>query len=321
MSTNFVYANNVNTTLSAPITTTGQTTIVLTSSANLPTLTAGQVFVLTLNDAATQAVFEIVYVTAIAGASLTVVRGQEGTAATTWLSGDFAYGALTAGELANFSSGGAFVDLTTNQTIGGIKTFVDAPVLPDGFVDLVNGQTIAGVKIFASAPVMSGASITDDSIPLESLAVDVVASLNGLVGAVVIESPDSSITVDATSSPDIKLTATPVSWIGALVVAEGSTPTGTTQAVTIPIVLPTGTWKIYGAVYGFLGAGGSGNIVLTFTSTVSNNTISTANMGLSYIQLSDTANGGQQPVLTLTWTGSPLSGTTYLRIEAIRTGF
>jgi hypothetical protein len=100
----FIFANNVSTTLANPITSTTQTSITLTSSANLPTIAAGQIFVLTLNDAATQSVFEVLYCTARSGATLTVTRGQEGTAATTWLGGDYAYGSVTAAMLGDFAN-------------------------------------------------------------------------------------------------------------------------------------------------------------------------------------------------------------------------
>lgn len=97
----FVWADNVNTTLASGITSSA-TSLTLTSSANLPTLTAGQVFVLTLNDAATQSVFEIVYCTAISGATCSgLSRGQEGTAAQAWLALDYAYATVTAGQLAD----------------------------------------------------------------------------------------------------------------------------------------------------------------------------------------------------------------------------
>ena len=102
----FVFANNVNTTLAAGINSTA-TTITLTSSAHLPTLAAGEIFALTLNDAATQSVFEIVYVTAISGASLTVIRGQENTAAQSWLTNDYAYASNTAGILGSFIQSGS----------------------------------------------------------------------------------------------------------------------------------------------------------------------------------------------------------------------
>ncbi len=96
----FVLANNVNTTLAAAA-SSSSTTLTLASATNLPTLTSGQIMPLTLNDAATGLVYEIVYVTAITGATLTVTRAQEGTGAQNWSIGDYAFGAVTAGVLNN----------------------------------------------------------------------------------------------------------------------------------------------------------------------------------------------------------------------------
>lgn len=97
----FVVANNVNTQLAAalPSSGAGSTTAVLASSANLPTLNTsiGQMMPLTLNDAATGAIYETMYVTAISGATLTVLRGQEGTSALNWNVGDYAFCGPTAG--------------------------------------------------------------------------------------------------------------------------------------------------------------------------------------------------------------------------------
>jgi hypothetical protein len=97
--TQFVIANNVNTQLAAAALSTA-TTLTLASATNLPTLTSGQVMPLTLNDAATGAYYEIVYVTAISGVTLTVERAQEGTGALNWSLGDYAYCAPTAGTVA-----------------------------------------------------------------------------------------------------------------------------------------------------------------------------------------------------------------------------
>jgi hypothetical protein len=97
--TQFVIADNVNTQL-ASAATTSATTLTLASSANLPTLSGGQVMPLTLNDAATGAIYEIVYVTAITGVTLTVTRAQEGTTAQNWNIGDFAFVAPTSGTVA-----------------------------------------------------------------------------------------------------------------------------------------------------------------------------------------------------------------------------
>lgn len=100
----FLFANNINTTLAAAATST-QTTLSLTSTVGIPTtIPSGDYFAMTLNDAATRSVFEVVYVTAISGSNVTIVRGQEGTSANSWLAGDYIYGALTAGELLAFAN-------------------------------------------------------------------------------------------------------------------------------------------------------------------------------------------------------------------------
>jgi hypothetical protein len=106
MTQQFVLTNNVSTTLASPI-SSGATSLTLTSSADLPTLSAGQIFAITLNDAATQTVFEVIYATTITGATLSgLSRGQEGTTAQSWLAGDYAYGACTAAIFNSFIQSG-----------------------------------------------------------------------------------------------------------------------------------------------------------------------------------------------------------------------
>jgi hypothetical protein len=115
--TNFVFANNVNTTLAGAV-SSGATNITLSSTQNLPSsIPAGQVLVITLNDAATRNNYEIVYATAITGATLTVVRGQEGTSALAWLTGDFAFSPPTAGQMGNMGQLGG------NNTWSGNNSF------------------------------------------------------------------------------------------------------------------------------------------------------------------------------------------------------
>lgn len=96
----FIFANNVNTTLAAPLTSSG-VTLTLASSVNLPALASGQIMPLTLNDAATGTFYEIVYVTNISGVTLTVTRGEEGTSALNWSVGDYAACMHTAGTVAS----------------------------------------------------------------------------------------------------------------------------------------------------------------------------------------------------------------------------
>ena len=117
----FLFANNVNTTLAAAATST-QTTLSLTSTVGIPTtIPSGDYFAMTLNDAATRSIFEIVYVTAISGANVTCLRGQEGTGANAWSVGDYVYASNTAGILSSFAnesgnSGIAFNVLTATTS-------------------------------------------------------------------------------------------------------------------------------------------------------------------------------------------------------------
>lgn len=112
-----VLTNFQNTTLAAA-SASGSTSFTLSSSANLPTLTAGQIMPLVLNDAATGAIFEVVYVTAISGAVLTVTRAQEGTTAQNWNIGDFAYCSPTAETLATINGSSSQVFSAANATAG-----------------------------------------------------------------------------------------------------------------------------------------------------------------------------------------------------------
>lgn len=104
--TQFVFANNINTTLATAI-SPSSTSITLASAANLPaSIPAGEYLVLTLNDAATLQNFEIVYATAVSGATLTVLRAQESTTALSWLVGDKVYSPPTAGQMQSFGAAG-----------------------------------------------------------------------------------------------------------------------------------------------------------------------------------------------------------------------
>ncbi|MDR6421263.1 hypothetical protein J2801_003551 [Paraburkholderia phenoliruptrix] len=102
----FVFANNVDTTLAGNISSSA-TSLTLSSSANLPTsIPTGYVFVITLNDAATRQNFEVIYATNVSGSTLSgLIRGQEGTSALSWSTGDFAYSAPTAGQMQNVQAG------------------------------------------------------------------------------------------------------------------------------------------------------------------------------------------------------------------------
>ena len=101
----FSFYDNINTTLASSITSSA-TSLTLSSSTNFPSsVPSGTVFALTLNDVATRAVFEVVYVTAISGATCTVTRGQEGTTAVAWLNGSYVYSGPTSGQMTSVNAG------------------------------------------------------------------------------------------------------------------------------------------------------------------------------------------------------------------------
>ena len=102
MANPFLFADNARSTLGASL-SIGGTTITLASGggALFPNPGPNQQFALTLNDAATQALFETVWCTSRAGDVLTVLRAQEGTSALAWGIGDFCWNGPTAGQMNN----------------------------------------------------------------------------------------------------------------------------------------------------------------------------------------------------------------------------
>ena len=145
--TQFVFANGVQTTLAAAITAT-DTTLVVASTANLPTIAAGQQCPAVLG---TTALFEIVYITNIDSSTLTITRGQENTAAQAWGLGTQFEIAVTAGSIAAAqiigTLGGALTGTLPNPGIGsGVVTGTN-----------IAGSTITGTNI-------AGSTITESNI-------------------------------------------------------------------------------------------------------------------------------------------------------------
>lgn len=96
-----LFANNATTTLAGAITNVATTAALQTGAGALfPAPSSGQYFCMTFVDAATGLLNEIVHVTNVTGDVITMVRGQEGTTALSWLSGDHASNWITAAALA-----------------------------------------------------------------------------------------------------------------------------------------------------------------------------------------------------------------------------
>ena len=174
----FVFANNINTTLAGAVSNSA-TAITLSSTANLPsTIPAGSVLVITLNDVATRQNYEIVYATAITGATLTVERAQEGTAALAWLANDFAFSPPTSGQMLGMGQLGA------PNTWDGTNTFNDpvtvaSPTAPGHALNLGLAETDFAAINGSSTETFSVAQATTSTqaIPLGQLPSEFPSSL------------------------------------------------------------------------------------------------------------------------------------------------
>ena len=132
-----IFSNNANSTLAGALTNVAVTAqLAAGTGALFPQPTGDQYFRLTFTDAATGSQREIVSVTNVTGDTLTIVRGQEGTAARPWLAGDFADHMITAGSMTPF-----------------LQT-VDLPFIPSFPLSVPNGGT--GVTSFNSNAVVIG---------------------------------------------------------------------------------------------------------------------------------------------------------------------
>lgn len=157
----FVYANNVSTTL-ASAAASGATTLVVASAAGIPTtIAAGTYFPLTLNDQATRKIYEIVYVTAVSGTTLTVLRAQEGTSAQNWSIGDYAFSAATAATL-NSPTTGSLINVHTFTASG---TYTPSPGMSTVLVYVQGGGGGSG----GIAATMLNTLAAQELIPAPSL--------------------------------------------------------------------------------------------------------------------------------------------------------
>lgn len=130
------FKNNATGTLAASI-NSSVTSVVLSSTQGtlFPTLAAGEYFYGTLFN--TSGSYEIVKVTARAGDTLTVIRGQEGTTAIGFSAGDGFAQRLTAAGLTNFAQ------LDSDNTFSGTVTLSAADI---------TGGSIDGTPVGASTP-------------------------------------------------------------------------------------------------------------------------------------------------------------------------
>lgn len=114
-----LFANNAQTSLAGAITSTA---LVVNLSAGtgvlFPQPSAGEYFVASFTDLATNLQTEIVWVTNITGDVATIQRGQEGTTPQAWGAGDLFGALVTAGMLDAFVQQNQLVQVTSNVFVG-----------------------------------------------------------------------------------------------------------------------------------------------------------------------------------------------------------
>jgi hypothetical protein len=181
-----LFSNNATTVLGAPL-SIGGTSLTLFSGtgSEFPAPTSGQFFRLSLLDAFTQSVREILYCTARTGDVCTITRAQEGTSARGWLTGDFAMNAPTAGMWASFAQPpqvqqGAFNTATDTGIVNAsVLTLSPAPTLAQNmeiaftpaYANTVTNPTITvnGTVLPLTGP--AGAALTVGQVPAAPISV------------------------------------------------------------------------------------------------------------------------------------------------------
>jgi hypothetical protein len=168
------FSNNASTTLAADITNVA-TTIGVVSSAEFPTLASGDHTYVTLSNT-TGSTLEIVKVTAMSGNSLTVVRAQDGTAGTAFVTGDLCELRLTAALLTASMDGKADASHGTHLTSNSVG--ISQLAVSDGSVGQVlstdGSDTLsfitpaAGVNITSSATAPTSPSVGDQWFDISS---------------------------------------------------------------------------------------------------------------------------------------------------------
>ena len=142
MASSALFLNFYTTTLSASLSSTA-ITMSVSSTTGLPSsLASGQFIPMTLTPASSPgSAYEIVYVTGISGSTLTVERGQEGTSALNWNTGDILYSTNTA-ETTGTSTGSPTVAFQTDAlTASGLITANGGVTVPSGETLTVDGNT------------------------------------------------------------------------------------------------------------------------------------------------------------------------------------
>jgi hypothetical protein len=157
---NLLYANNAVGTLAASI-TSASTSLVLGAgqAVAFPAPTAGQSFYVTLTDAATQTLKEIVQVTAVAGDVFSIIRAQDGTTALSWNTNDIVQQCVIAQELRGFENAAEGIFLG-DISVGG-TTAITGNLNVTGNANLFSNLNVTGnANLFSNANLTGHLDVT-----------------------------------------------------------------------------------------------------------------------------------------------------------------
>ena len=170
-----IAANNALTNIAGSISNTA-TSVTVTSGtgALFPSPSASQYFVASFTDAATGLLHEIVWVTNVTGDTLTIVRGQEGTTALPWSSGDIIANQMTAGQLELLTQPTSLQAQTTNSAVDSGSANAVVITLSPAPANLAAIE-LAPIRVKKSAAANTGAT----TINVNSLGATSIVNPNG----------------------------------------------------------------------------------------------------------------------------------------------
>ena len=151
------FLNFYQTTLAADLSSTA-TSMSVSSVTGLPSsLASGEFIPIVLTPASSPgSTYEIVYVTAISGTTLTIERGQEGTSALNWNTGDILYSTNTADTTATIYGSPTVNFQTDTLTASGLITADGGLTVPSGETLSVDGTITVQNATASNQPVALG---------------------------------------------------------------------------------------------------------------------------------------------------------------------
>lgn len=239
-------SNNATSTLAGPISPSSTALNVQSGAgAEFPSPGANQYFTVTLNDASTGLLVEIMWCTNVTGDTLTVQRGKEGTTAQSWLANDLVGNFWTAGSMAAMAQQGQLQSNLANQA-------------PD--VGSVNALVASLTPAPASFAGVAGALLTITGIVASNTGA-VTLNLNGLGAQSVINPNDTALSPGQLTTGSIAVVVWSVSQSAFVLVSTSTAsspavPYINTSAGAYAVPIPAGMTRGKATIVGPGGGGG-----------------------------------------------------------------